>query len=152
MTTLDLIVPIAARICLVALFPPSALEKIFDWKDTLAQARSSILPGGQVLLAAAIVVELACPFAILFGWHDRLAAFVLAGFCAATAILYKPFWSKPDFWRAGKSAARLEFWDFLKNFAVAGGLILFTFQTGPMPVMDVFHAPLSSVPMFPQAR
>ena len=152
MTTFDLIVPIAARLCLVALFPPSAMEKILDWKDCLAQARSSFLPGGGVLLALGTAVELACPFAILFGWHDRLAAFVLAGFCAATAILYKPFWSKPDFWHRGKSAARLDFWDFLKNFAVAGGLILFMLQEGSMPFTDVMHAPLSSVPMFPHDR
>ncbi len=152
MTTFDLIVPVAARFCLVALFPPSAMEKILDWRDTVAQARSSVLPGGQFLLAAAIVVELACPFGILFGWHDRLAAFVLAGFCAATAILYKPFWSKPDFWHPGKSAARLDFWDFLKNFAVAGGLILFMLQEGSMPITEIMHAPLSSVPMFPTAR
>jgi len=146
MSMIDFVIPLLAKIALVALFPPSALEKIFDWADTLKQARSSVLPGGAVLLVMGIVIELACPASVLFGWHDRIGAVILAAFCAATALLYKPFWAHDDFWRRGKSLARLDFWDFLKNFAVAGGLVLFAIQVGPLTMAQLFHAPLSSVP------
>ena len=146
MSTLDVLIPLLAKIAMVALFPPSALEKILDWSDTLKQARSSILPGGAVLLVLGIVIELGCPASILLGWHDRIGAVILAAFCAATALLYKPFWAHDDFWRRGKSLARMDFWDFLKNFAVAGGLVLFAISAGPLPMVQLFHEPLSSVP------
>jgi putative oxidoreductase len=36
------------------------------------------------------------------------------------------------------------FWDFLKNFALAGGLLLITFDTGAATVDLFFSNPLSS--------
>ncbi|MHB1529607.1 MAG: DoxX family protein [Acidiferrobacteraceae bacterium] len=86
-------VPILIRIFLVVLFPFSALDKIFDWKDALRQANSSFLPGGPVLLVSGILIEFIAPMCIVLAWHDRLAALVLAGFCAVTAILYHNFWT-----------------------------------------------------------
>ena len=94
MTFLNLYaLPLLARIFLVVLFPFSALDKIINRKEALAQAESSFIPGGQALLVAAIVVELMTPVCIVSGWHDRIAAFFLAGFCAVTALLYHQFWA-----------------------------------------------------------
>ena len=118
-----------ARVCLVVLFPFSALDKIVYWKDALKQAKSSFLPGGAVLLVIAIAIELVMPVCIVIGWHDRLAAFVLAGFCAVTAVLYHPFWTFADFWTPGDSKGRRHFWDFLKNFGLTGGLLLVVIMT-----------------------
>lgn len=42
--------PLVARICLVAIFPFSGLDKIVNWDNALAQAGSSVLPGAPVLL------------------------------------------------------------------------------------------------------
>lgn len=141
-------VPIVIRVFLVILFPFSALDKIFDWRDALRQANSSVLPGGPVLLVFGIGTELIAPVCIVLAWHDRLAAFVLAGFCAATAILYHNFWSFPDFWIKGDSRARNHFWDFLKNFGLAGGLLLVTFSTKLAPLDYVLSHPLSSTPVY----
>src|SRR6185437_12665000 len=88
---------------------------------------------GPPLLVAAIVVEAVAPFCIVFGWHDRIAAFVLALFCVVTAILYHPFWKFSDFWKSGNSVARSHFWDFLKNFGLVGGLLLIVFATQLAP-------------------
>lgn len=138
--------PLLARICLVVLFPFSALDKIVFWKDALKQARSSFVPGGAVLLVLAIVIETVTPVCIVLGWHDRLAAFVLAGFCVVTAVLYHPFWSFADFWTPGASKGRQHFWDFLKNFGLAGGLLLVVIVVGFVPVTRVIEQPLSSTP------
>lgn len=116
--------PLIARVCLVVLFPFSALDKIVFWKDALKQANSSFVPGGAALVVIAIAIELVTPVCIVIGWHDRLAAFVLAGFCAVTAVLYHPFWKFADFWTPGDSKGRRHFWDFLKNLGLAGGLLL----------------------------
>jgi len=140
--------PLAIRFFLVVLFPFSALDKILDWNDALEQARSSFLPGAPVLLVLGILVEFIAPACILTGWHDRLAAFVLAGFCVITALLYHNFWSFPDFWHKGDSVARGHFWDFLKNFGLVGGLLLITFATHLAPIGAVLAQPLSSTPVY----
>ena len=81
---------------------------------------------------------------LLTGIADRAAAFILAGYCGVTALLWKQFWKPGDFWKEGASRARSLFWDFLKNFALAGGLLLITFGTGASSVDAFFSAPLSS--------
>ncbi len=58
------------------------------------------------------------------GQDDLLGAAALAAFCAATAVLYHPFWQHDDLFAKGKSTGREEFWEFLKNFGLAGGLML----------------------------
>ena len=119
---------IGARICLVAMFPLSAIDKIWHWDAALAQTESSGLPGGRAMLIAAILVEAITPVMIVAGWHDGLAALLLAGFCVVTAFLYHPFWTGPDFFSpATDSKAREHFWQFLKNFGLVGGLLLVVF-------------------------
>lgn len=144
------LVPLVIRIFLVILFPFSALDKIFDWNGALKQAQSSFLPSASapVLLMLAIIVELVTPFCIVIGWHDRLAAFILAGFCVVSALLYHNFWNYPDFWVKGDSTARGHFWDFLKNFGLVGGLLLITFGTTLAPADQVALHPLSSTPVY----
>ncbi|HQT66264.1 MAG: hypothetical protein B7Z78_01835 [Rhodospirillales bacterium 20-60-12] len=119
-----LAIPLLARIFLVVLFPFSAIDKIIHWRAALAQANSSFLPGGPALLIVAIFVELITPICIVSGFYAAFAAFILAGFCVVTAILYHPFWRFGDFWAPGSSVGRNHFWDFLKNFGLAGGLLL----------------------------
>ncbi|MGI8840076.1 MAG: DoxX family protein [Caulobacteraceae bacterium] len=147
---MSIALPWLARILLVVLFPFSALDKILGWKGALAQANSSFVPGGPALLVAAIVVEVVAPICIVLAWHDRLAAFVLAGFCAITALLYHEFWRYADFWAPGDSRARSEFWDFLKNFGLVGGLLLVVIAARPAPLAWVIAHPLSSTPVYVQ--
>lgn len=119
---------IAARVCLVAMFSFSAIDKVWHWKNALAQTSSAGLPGAAALLVIAIVVEGVTPICIVTGWLDRPAAALLAGFCIVTAFLYHPFWRYPDFFAASDtSVAREHFWQFLKNFGLAGGLLLVVF-------------------------
>ncbi|MFT0548401.1 DoxX family protein [Allopusillimonas ginsengisoli] len=151
MTWLDVVlVPLLIRICLVVLFPFSALDKILDWNGALKQAKSSFLPASiaPAMLLLAIVVELVTPVCIVIGWHDRLAALVLAGFCVVSALLYHNFWRYPGFWAKGDSKARSHFWDFLKNFGLVGGLMLVTFGTSLVPADQVVRHLLSSTQVY----
>lgn len=148
MTWLNLVgLPLLIRICLVVLFPFSAMDKIFNWNGALKQANSSFLPGGAVLLVLGMSLELIGSACVVAGWHDRLAAFLLAGYCALTALLYHNFWAYPDFWVRGDSVARNHFWDFLKNFGLVGGLLLITFGTQLAPIGNVLAHPLASTPV-----
>lgn len=125
-------ITVAIRYLLVALFFPfSALDKILNFRGAVAQAMQ-VVPSAapaRALILAGLCIEIVMPLAILTGVADRVAAVILAGYCGVTAILWKPFWRPGDFWHAGKSEARDLFWDFLKNFALAGGFLLITFGT-----------------------
>jgi putative oxidoreductase len=125
--TTDQIVILLVRYGLVVLFfPASALDKILNFKGAVKQAKEVF--GTNVLATALILiglfVELVMPLGILSGVADRLAAFVMAGYCAVTALLFKRFWKPGDFWSAGESKGRDLFWDFLKNFSLASGFLL----------------------------
>jgi putative oxidoreductase len=121
---------LVARVLLVCMFPFSAIDKVLHWNAALAQANSSWLPGGPVLLVLAMIAEVATPVCIVAGWHAGIAALVLAVFCIATALLYHPFWKPGDFWAQSDSVARNHFWDFTKNLGLAGGLLLVALGAG----------------------
>ena len=117
-----------ARFLLVCMFPFSAVDKALHWDAALAQANSSFLPGGAVLLWLAMALEVAAPICIVTRNFDGPAAWLLAAFCVVTAVLYHPFWKGSDFWAQGDSVARNHFWDFTKNLGLAGGLMLVAIQ------------------------
>jgi putative oxidoreductase len=143
-------VTVAIRYLLVVLFLPfSALDKILNFKGAVAQAREAIPWDGAAKLAilAGVCVEIVMPLGILTGVADRLAAFIMAGYCGITALLWKQFWKPGDFWNEGPSRARDLFWDFLKNFSLAGGFLLITFGTDVAEVQgQLSHPQLSSNP------
>ena len=143
--TIDFIVVLAVRYLLVVLFFPfSALDKILGFKGAVAQAREVVSSQAlaTILLLAGLAVEICMPLLILTGIADRLAAFVMGGYCMVTALLWKRFWEPGDFWRGADSKGRGLFWDFLKNFSLAGGFLLITF--GTMSATSFVEHPLSS--------
>ncbi len=144
---IELVIAFAVRLLLVALFLPfSALDKLLEFDAAVGQARETF--GSPIVAKAAIVagllIEVLMSLAVLTGAYDRLGAFVLAGYCVVTALLWKRFWTPGDFWVRGQSAARGLFWDFWKNLAVAGGFLLVTFGTTAASVDAFLAHPLSS--------
>ena len=124
--TLAVLATLAVRYLLVMLFFPfSLLDKVLNFKGAVGQAEEIAPHGVAVLLIlVGLGVELLCPLAILTGTVDRAAGFVMAGYCMVTALLWKQFWKPGDFWKGGDSKGRNLFWDFLKNFSLAGGFLL----------------------------
>jgi putative oxidoreductase len=147
MMALSLAVAFLIRAVLVLLFLPfSALDKIFNFKGAVGQAEGT-LHGRPLAIAAILVglfIEVVMSLCILTGFADRVAAFVLAGYCGVTALLWKQFWRPGDFWTSSSGQARGLFWDFLKNFALAAGFLFITFGTDARSVHRFFEAPLSS--------
>jgi putative oxidoreductase len=124
--TIELAAAFAARLSLVLLFLPfSALDKVLNFEAATGQAGEAVSSKGlaRALILVGLAVEVVMSALVLTGVADRAAAFVLAGYCAVTALLWKRFWREPDFRLVGKSRGREVFWDFLKNFAVAGGFL-----------------------------
>ena len=143
----SLLVSFLIRVSLVALFLPfSALDKLLNTEAAVAQAQSTVHSRllSWSLIGAGLFVELVMSLAILTGIMDRLAAVILAGYCAVTALLWKRFWNTGDFRLKGPSNGRDVFWDFLKNFAVAGGFLVLATGGTAYGVRHLILHPLSS--------
>ena len=145
--TLSFCVALAVRYLLVLLFFPfSALDKILNFRGAIGQAKELVANDGAaaLLIVAGLCVEIVMPLGILTGIADRLAALIMAGYCGVTALLWKRFWAPGDFWQKGHSKGRDLFWDFLKNFSLAGGFLLITFGTSVGTVGDFVSDPFGS--------
>jgi putative oxidoreductase len=147
MTTLSLLIAFGLRCLLVVLFLPfSALDKIINFSGAVKQAAEVASSAGiaRALIFVGLFVEVVMSLGVITGVADRLAAFVLAGYCGTTAILWKQFWKPGDFFVRGESRGRALFWDFLKNFSLAGGFLLVTFGTGADAVRTFLADPMAS--------
>ena len=137
----------AIRIGLVLLFLPfSALDKVLNFRGAVGQAREAVsnttVATGLILMG--LFVEVFMSLGVVTGIADRACAFVLAGYCGVTALLWKQFWKPGDFWSSNTGQGRTLFWDFLKNFALGAGFLLITFGTDAASVSHFFAHPLSS--------
>ena len=147
MVSLQIAIALVIRIVLVVLFLPfSAADKIFNFSGAVAQAREAA-PSRAVaiaLIVCGLLVEIFMSLGVVTGIADRACAFVLAGYCAATALFWKQFWKPGDFWASASSQGRLLFWDFLKNLSLGAGFLLVTFGTEASTVGNFLAHPLAS--------
>jgi len=123
-----------ARLCLVLIFPFSALDKIFNHQSAMSQAADGLIalpqPMAVLLLVLGGTLEVIGPICILFGFYRRQAALLFVFYVVATAVLFHNFWSFPfnsDMWNE-------HFWEFLKNFGLAGG---FLYVAGDAPLASL---------------
>lgn len=147
MTTLSIILTATIRILLILLFFPfSALDKIINFSGAVAQARevASSKAMATALIVAGLGVEIFMSLGVVTGVADRACAFVLAGYCGVTALLWKQFWRPGDFWASNTGQGRTLFWDFLKNFALGAGFLLITFGTDARSVRLFLAHPFAS--------
>jgi putative oxidoreductase len=147
MVMLSIGVAAAIRIGMILLFLPfSALDKVVNFRGAVAQAREAA-PNTTIATALILIglfVEVFMSIGVITGMADRACAFVLAGYCGVTALLWKQFWKPGDFWSSASGQGRTLFWDFLKNFALGAGFLLITFGTDAASVGHFFAHPLSS--------
>ena len=135
------------RYGLVLLFLPfSALDKVLNFGGAVKQAQEvfSPRPLATVVLLTGLAIEVFCSLGVVTGVADRAAAFVLAGYCAATALLYKRFWAPGDFWADAGGKGRGLFWDFLKNLSLGAGFLLIVIGTDGRGLQPFLDAPLAS--------
>ncbi len=144
---LNILVTLAVRCLLVGLFLPfSALDKVLNFGGAVDQAAQTVSSRwlSAILILCGLGVEIVMSLCVLTGVADRLAAFILAGYCIVTALLWKQFWKAPGFRLKGKSQGREVFWDFLKNFALAGGFLLLAFGADASGVARFVSEPFAS--------
>ena len=141
------IVALVVRYGLVMLFLPfSALDKIFSFDHAVEQARQVFTPRplAVAVLMAGLFIEVVCTLGIVTGVADRACAFLVAGYCAATAVLYKRFWEPGDFFADPGGKARTLFWDFLKNLSLGAGFLLLIVGPDGSGFQPFLDAPFAS--------
>jgi putative oxidoreductase len=149
------IVAVMVRYGIVMLFLPfSALDKVLNFHGAVSQAQEVFKPRGlaTVVLMCGLCVEVFASLGVVTGIADRLSALLIAGYCAATALLYKQFWSPGDFWAKGDSKGRSLFWDFLKNLSLGAGFLLLVVGTDGSGLQPFFAHPLASSHPYAAAR
>jgi putative oxidoreductase len=105
------VIDLIARILLAHIFLISGFNKVFGYAGTQTHMDAAGVPG--ILLPLVILVEVGGGLALLLGWRTRWAAWALASFCILAALLFHA-----DF------ADRMQTIQFMKNLAIAGGLLL----------------------------
>jgi len=141
------IAALVVRYGIVMLFLPfSALDKIFSFDHAVKQAQQVFSPRWLAILVliVGLFIEIVCCGAIVLGIADRTAAFVVAGYCALTAVLYKQFWKPGDFFADPGGQGRTLFWDFLKNLSLGAGFLLLIVGTDGSGLQPFLDAPFAS--------
>jgi putative oxidoreductase len=113
-------VPALGRLLMGTIFLASGLSKLATPAVTLGYIQSVGLPVPHAALAAAIVVEVGGSILLIAGYRTRLVALVLALFSVVTAYAFHTAFADQN-----------QMIHFLKNFAMAGGLLqVVTFGAG----------------------
>ncbi|MEO7939891.1 MAG: DoxX family protein [Burkholderiaceae bacterium] len=138
---------LVVRCTLVLLFLPfSALDKAIGFPHAVAQAQQVFRPRALAIgvLLCGMAIEIFMSLGVVTGIADRACALVIAGYCAATAILYKPFWAQGDFWSDADGKGRALFWDFLKNLSLGAGFLLIVVGNDGSGLQAFVDHPLAS--------
>jgi putative oxidoreductase len=112
------------RILLAALFLPAGIAKITGFAGTVGYIASVGLPLASVGAVLAIAAEVGGGLALLLGWQTRWAALALAVFTVVAGVFFHAFWNLPA------EQQMMQQIMFMKNIAIAGGL-LFVAAFGP---------------------
>jgi putative oxidoreductase len=96
------------------------------------------------VLLGGLGIEIFCSLGVVTGVADRACALILAGYCAATAVLFKPFWAQGDFWSNPDGRGRSLFWDFLKNLSLGAGFLMIVVGAQGKGLYSFLDSPLAS--------
>jgi len=101
---------LTGRVLMSSIFIMAGINKISGYTGAQGYMESMGVPGA--LLPLVILLQVGGGLAVLSGWHTRIAAFLLAGFCVLSALIFHA--------NFGDQAQSIL---FMKNMAMAGGLL-----------------------------
>jgi putative oxidoreductase len=117
---------VLARILLALMFILAGLNKFGNLAGTAGYIASGGLPLAMPLAVLTAALEVLGGVMLVVGWQARWAALALALFTLLASLLFHNFWAMPA------DQAYLQQLMFLKNLAVAGGLLfVFSYGAGP---------------------
>ncbi len=120
---MDSFLNLAARILMSQIFLISGFGKITGYAGTQAYMAKMGVPGA--LLPLVILTEVGGGLALLFGFKARWAALALAGFTVLSALIFHL-----------KPGDQMQMINFMKNLAIAGGLLMVVRHGAGAPGID----------------
>lgn len=120
---MDTFLNLAARILMSQIFIISGIGKVTGYAGTQAYMAKMGVPGA--LLPLVILTELGGGLLLLFGFQTKWVALALAGFTIVSALIFHM-----------NFADQMQMINFMKNLAMAGGLLLFVRHGAGAPSFD----------------
>jgi putative oxidoreductase len=120
---MDTFLNIASRVLMSQLFIISGIGKITGYAGTQAYMAKMGVPGA--ILPLVILTEVGGGLALLFGFKTRWVALLLAGFTLLSALIFHLNFQD-----------QMQMINFMKNLAIAGGLLLFVRYGAAEPSLD----------------
>jgi putative oxidoreductase len=105
------------RIGLAAVFLWSGYGKLVHMDGNVGYMKAFGLPGAELLIWPAMLVELVAGAMLLVGWKARWAAIALVVFTLPATFIFHAYWSVP-----ADQALNAQI-HFMKNLAIMGGLL-----------------------------
>lgn len=106
---------LCARVLITMLFVLSGMSKLADPSGTIGYIASVGLPLPTLVFILAVVTEVLGGAALMLGYRTRWVAAVLAAFSVAAAVVFH-----------SQLGDQNQLTHFLKNLAIAGGLLQIT--------------------------
>lgn len=116
--TLTSALSLAGRVLLAMIFVLAGPGKLANPAGTAAYMASSGLPANHLLAQAVGAFELLAGLALIIGFQTRWAALALAGFTLVASFIFHAFWAMPA------EQQMMQQLLFMKNIALAGGLLV----------------------------
>ncbi len=110
---MEKVTTIVGRILLGHIFLLAGISKIGDYAGTQGYMEAMGVPG--MLLPLVILLEVGGGIALIAGFQARITALALAGFSIVAAVSFHADFSN-----------QMQMIMFMKNFAIAGGLLFVT--------------------------
>jgi putative oxidoreductase len=120
---MDTYLNLAARILMSQIFIISGIGKITGYAGTQAYMAKMGVPGA--LLPLVILTEVGGGLALLFGFQTKWVALTLAGFTVLSALMFHLNFND-----------QMQMINFMKNLAIAGGLLMFVRYGAGAPSID----------------
>jgi putative oxidoreductase len=109
-TTMTPAIQMTGRVLMSAIFVMAGISKLGSYAATQGYMESTGVPG--ILLPLVILLELGGGLTVLLGWQTRISAFLLAGFCIVSALIFHANFGE-----------QMQTMLFMKNLAMAGGFL-----------------------------
>lgn len=123
------VLPLAGRILIASLFGVFGVRDILYFSGFSGYLAKLGFPASDVMTAIAMVLQLVAAAMLIVGWKTRWAAWALIAFTAIATFAAHRFWEVD----AAQYVPQLT--NFLKNLAIAGGLLAFAaYGPGPLSV------------------
>jgi len=106
------------RILLTFMFVYSGFGKITGFEGTVGYIASKGMPLPQLMAIGAIAVELGAGLLLLVGYKARWAALAIFLFLIPATLIFHNFWASPP------AEFRMQQINFMKNFAIMGGMLM----------------------------